>query len=191
MKHLMKVGAVAAAMTAANMAGASTNLITNGDFETGDVSGWACFNTGGARDFKCDADTGGLTPNTGNFYMELFQNGDVGTVEQTFATTAGEEYNLSFFSSFLLSRDVNSLAYTINGGAMMSVAQTGSMAKTFERFQAVSDVTTLSFFYATESGSGIIGVDDVSVAAVPLPASALLLLGALGALGVRARRKAA
>ena len=70
---------------------ASANLVTNGDFETGDFTGWTQGgNTGGTF-------VSGDFPNTGNFAADLGPSKAPGSLSQNLTTVAGGFYDLSFF----------------------------------------------------------------------------------------------
>jgi chitinase len=188
-KSYLQTGAVFAAMFVAAPVSAAT-LITNGDFEGGDLTGWTCSVSASS---SCDADTGSLSAHTGTYYMELFENIGVGSVTQTVATVAGQAYDFSFWSEFSQIVAANVLSYSLDGGAAQIVTPTLSHAQTTDSFVADDGFADITFFFETDGGTGIFAIDDVmltAVSEVPLPASAPLLLAAVGGLMMRGRRKA-
>jgi hypothetical protein len=73
---------------------ASANLITNGDFETGDFTGWTVTHASSGSLIFVDR---GVGPDTtfGAFFGAF--GTDFDSISQTFATTPGASYTLSFF----------------------------------------------------------------------------------------------
>src|SRR5436309_2150043 len=72
---------------------ASANLITNPGFETGNFSGWTTTPASSGSDFFVD-----LNPHSGTYAAWFGATGsDFDTISQTFATTAGVFYDLTFW----------------------------------------------------------------------------------------------
>ncbi|WP_426166330.1 autotransporter-associated beta strand repeat-containing protein [Sandarakinorhabdus sp. DWP1-3-1] len=73
-------------------AGLGGNLLTNGSFEAGNISGW----TTTGQSFAWSATTGGLNAVDGSFYAGTGCVSTACPLSQTVATTAGQSYVLSY-----------------------------------------------------------------------------------------------
>ncbi|SEL52625.1 PEP-CTERM protein-sorting domain-containing protein [Roseateles sp. YR242] len=174
---LLAMLAMLAAMSLALPAKAQ-NLVTNGGFETGDLTGWSgtvlanpysgvyCPGAGGAPEGSCEAFLGTA--------------GSSDTISQMISTVAGQLYTVSFSfqsdgstpSSLLVSFG-NQAAYSL-----LSPVSTDLHSYTFSGL-ATGASTELLFNFRNDPGYFI--VDGISVSAVPEPASfALCLAGVLG-----------
>jgi hypothetical protein len=133
---------------------------------------------------------------SGNQSLDITGHGNTGfnTVSQTFATTPGQAYSLSFYLGNMqdsAGSGLYSLASSVNVGATGNLTQLFTNAavtlnavnwalQTYG-FTATGASTTLTFTNATV-GDNFAGIDGVALAAVPEPAS-LAVWGAVSALG--------
>ena len=172
------------------MAAASTELITNGDFEAG-LTGWTCSDAD-----ACGTDTFmGVFAGAASWYG--FDNNGFATLSQSIATNVGATYDVSFWYQWA-EPDVyegNISTVDVGGTLLENLSNTTlSWTQVFASFVADAAVSTLTFTFETDPGTGTLNLDNVSVmeqmAPVPLPASALLLGGAIAGLGVMRRRRA-
>ena len=183
----MKTKVAFAALAAVLLAGgASAQLVTNGGFETGDLSGW----TANEVSFPIYTVTSPVASGSYAAQIAGFSYGP-DTLSQTIATTAGQGYRLSFAywqddfypngfdvswngTSVFSNTDIN----TGNAYALGSVRVVGTGSDTLV-FTAYNDP---AFTY----------LDDVALTAVPEPESWALLIAGFGAIGVaiRSRRSA-
>lgn len=194
----------------------SLNLLVNGDFGTPDIGitdfiplletpagfGWVIMNE--SSNFSVShigsfwAGMGGPLNSRGN--DQSVQIARSSSIAQSFATTPGTEYELSFYYSHnpftgpaeqAVSVEGNSILYeailfhdTPNSGANMM--WTLAMAT----FVADSSLTTLTFAGTPGADFHLFALDDVAVVStvIPLPASLFLLLSGLTTLSLRWRR---
>ena len=216
----MKTKLAAALFALFAVTSAQANVITNGNFESGST-GWSSV---GNVDLASQYGSGfyfgaGSVAQDGN-YAVAFNSGNSlanGVLWQSFATTAGKTYTVSFdygiTSSFLLTQAITVGVYgalplvALGGGVVTDTNPAGLLDTYTFDFVANSAISTLSFTdVITNFTLNLDGVlDNVSVnlkggdaavtppaaAPVPEPGSlALLGLGVLG-LGLARRRKAA
>lgn len=182
---------------------ASANLVTNGSFESGGyipssndtmtlsvgstvMDGWTV-----TEDFIAwigPANPWSLLANEGDFFLDLtdFSTGfPFGGVSQTIKTDKGQSYELSFDlgSSNRWGRP-SAIEASAAGTSNTFTSNTVGGISDWDRFSMVftanSESTTISLTGTT--GSRYIGLDNVSVSAVPVPAALLLFLS--GMLGI-------
>ena len=203
----LAVGTLAALASAnlaqADMLSTTTNLVQNPGFETGDFTDW----TQGGDTNGTSVDTS--MPNTG-MYSADFQNTSPGSLSQNLATTPGTLYNLSFyvaanpglitavvhpFELADLTQPMEFQAY-FGGVSVYDTAASGDpdgayVQITADNLAGTGATTTLEFDFSTnppEFSSADYFLDDVSVtAAVPEPATWVMLLAGVGLLGAATR----
>lgn len=165
---------------------AHANLVTNGGFETGDLTGWA---EAGADFAGADTDFA----HTGQFAFRGFDNDGFATLSQTIATVNGTTYDLSFWTAvhdFIHAGNI--LRYQVDAGPIGTVIQSLSYVQTTTSFVAAGASTTIQFYIETDGGTGTWLLDDVSVeAGSSVPDSSSLIVFAIAALGLAGFRKTA
>ena len=212
--RLLGIAAAVGLCLAAWPASADVNLLTNGSFEDGNYTGGVFVPLGAGATNITGWSIGGHSidwigsywqPQDGARSLDLNGTG-AGSVSQTFATTAGQQYKVSFWMSAnfdggpslkTIQVDVNDNTQTFSytGGSTSSGNMFWEQASFI--FVANSSTETLTFLSTTTGFSGnesfpaAFGpaLDNVTVQAVPeLSTWAMMLLGFAG-LGFVAYRR--
>jgi len=180
------------------MSSAHANLLTNGGFETGDLSGWTPTMAGGWLIAP------GANPHSGNFGVTAANAmaGGFAELAQTFNTVAGNQYTVDFWlrplsgsgdTPSVFSAHVDTSPDTTLLASLTDAAALPSFAEFQSTFYATSTTTTLRLlFYQPLAGNlNNWALDDVSVnpTAVPIPAAAWLFGSALSGLLAFSRGK--
>ena len=134
-------------------------------------------------------------PGNGN-YIDMdgstFDAGRIDTIA-TFAAFAGSTYSISFDYG-VNAANAETLTFGFAGWVGTLLIPAGGIASLTPftvTFQALTTGNSTLFFEAAGNDNQGPVIDNVSLAAVPLPAGGLLLLGALGGIAALRRRKAA
>lgn len=187
-----------AALSASLAQAAPVNLIQNGDFETGNLSGWsasgnvnAATGVGGNTYFGAGPFDGGAL----GFWAAAFNAGDTtpnGVISQTFTTVIGQLYELSFDYGVTQGGNQSLTASVAGQDHVASTTNTGFDHFSYS-FVATSDSTTLSFTDSpdnnTFSQDGLLDNVSVTAAAATVPEPASLALVGLAFAGVAATRR--
>lgn len=175
----------------ASAAAASANaaeLVTNGSFETGALSGWT--HTGNLGQSS-------VVPSSLNGGSFAYRNGAVGSdgiISQTVATVAGQPYDYSFWLSNYRS-GINDFTASLGGVVLQSFINSPAFAYTLFTGSVVATSSNATLSFAFRQDPSAWEINDISLAGgaggVPEPASwALMLTGFLGAGGaIRANRR--
>lgn len=201
-KRLVATAAFLGLMTAT----AQASLITNGSFELGSFTG-APFDTIGNGGTAITGWTVGgnsvdwigsyWQPQDGNRSIDLAGDGP-GTLSQSFATTVNQTYLVQYWMAG--NPDGAPTVKTLNANVIVNVPasfnDTGfdksNMGWTLKAFTFTANSTTSTLtFIDTDTGPFGPALDNVSVAAVPEPATwAMMILGFVGVGFMAYRRKA-
>lgn len=167
----------------------AVELVTNGGFETGDLTG---FSDSSEPEFAFVSTTAAHTGNYG------YLNGNVGqdgTLTQRVATQLGMTYRYSFY---LESDGATPNDVIVKLGNTVLLTQTNTGAFAYRNFSGtiIADGNNDALTFAFRNDNGFFGLDDVSLTSnagplpgVPEPASWALLATGFGLTGVAARRR--
>lgn len=188
----------------------SANLVTNSSFELGAyipssndtmtlsvgstaIDGWTVTN-----DFIAwigPLNPWSLTANEGNYYLDLtdFSTGSpFGGVSQNITTDIGQAYQLSFDlgSSNIWGRP-SAIEASAAGLSNTFTSSTSGGDSDWDQFSMLftANSTTTTILLKGVTGSQYIGLDNVSVSAVPVPAALILFISGIGALFAFGRNK--
>ena len=151
-------------LVATTLPASADNLIINGDFETGTFAGWTTTPAATGSDFGVT-----MLPPAHDTFGAFFSanDADFDSISQTFATTPGAFYDLSFFYEVVEPGSPPNNGFRVLFNNMLVFenlnAISGFGTFTFHNLQATGNMTTLEFQGRNVMGSDYL--DDVSVTA--------------------------
>ena len=136
------------------------NIVSNGDFETGDFSSWRI---GGHNKYQTFITT---DAESGNYAADLGTEGTEGTLSQTLKTTVGQQYELTFWLANLQAGNVQNFYAIVGGQTLYSEVnpQAHGYVEHVIDFTATSSTTRLIFEYRNDPSDW--HLDDVSVVGI-------------------------
>jgi len=191
--QLLNVRRLCFALLTAAFAGVSghasaQNLVNNGSFETGSFASWTEVGNTAFNGVQCP---GASFVSQGNCDAYFGPIGSLGGITQTLATTAGQQYLVTF----ALSGDgsvpsqllVNFGAQTLLNLSNAATTTTGFRTFAFDAVAAGAS-TLLSFNFRNDAG--FMELDNVAVTvAIPEPETYALMLAGFALLGMRRFRR--
>ncbi len=194
MTKLVRISLVLAlfAFATGALAHASSNLVTNGSFETGDFTGWT-LSGDTALTGVCDVSTcpGNFAPQDGNYAAYFGPVGDNASLSQMIPTTPGDTYTLSFYLANPVGGTPNYFNVTF-GNSSFSFTNFG-VAFGWQQFTmttlATSDQTNLSFTFRNDPAYWFLDNVSVTQGTTPEPGTLALFGSGVLALAGIARRK--
>src|SRR5579884_1148585 len=142
---------------------AATNLLVNGDFESGNFSGWTL--SGDTNDTFIDDGSFFGPPFSGSYEADLGTISSMGYLSQSIPTAAGANYLLSFWFS---NPDMDPNEFFVNWNGKTLFARTNFQASNWTNVQVTlpSSSTSGVLQFEFEDDSFVVLLDDVSVMAV-------------------------
>ena len=173
---IMKIGLLASAIAFAAAGPAlAANLVTNGDFGTGDFTGWTQFGNTGFTSVTAGVASFGPVGSTGG-------------ISQVLATAAAQTYHVSFDLS-AGGGATNSASVDFGGNNLLSISNTGGFGTTHYAYTVTGTGSdTLSFTF--QHDPDYYNLDNVAVS-VPEAATWVMLIAGFGLVGAAARRRRA
>lgn len=170
---------------------ARADLVTNGNFETGDFSGWTQFGSTALNGVAC---LGSASPTVaaGNCSAFFGPVAATGGISQTLATVAGASYDITFF--FLPDGgSPSSFEFNWAGGASRLTLNSPAEASGYTRYDlrlvAPASSTAISFAFRDDPGTLFLDAVSINAAPVPEPTPLALALAGLGVVGAVVRRR--
>jgi hypothetical protein len=151
-------------------------IVQNGGFETGDYSSWT-LNDSGGPDRVVSSGSTSITPYAGTYAFAFGQANSLAYLSQSFPTTTGQPYLLSFWLS---NPTAGSNSYgqreqfqaNWNGTTLTNLSNPAVMAWTKFSFLVTATGTSTVLQFAVRNDPDYFGLDDVSVVPVFAPSIA-------------------
>ncbi len=184
-------------VSAAGAATASGNLLTNGDFATGDLTGWTLNAPGRPTEPPYIQVTNNFTRGCFSaayycFYTKVGTPGDFVDLSQSFHSKAGSPLTIDFHFLQQVAGPTNPLSFSVvlDGTTLGTFTNTSFVVDQLVALHALSTGNdTLDFKFAEFQGLGAQAIGGVSVS-VPEPASWALMITGFGLTGASLRRRA-
>lgn len=168
--------------------GAAHAALVNGDFETGDFTGWTIDTV---NNWALVINSG--TQHGGNYEAQLGTYGTAGTLSQAFSTTAGQEYTMSFWlaNDYKDATNVFSVLWNNQVVALNPVIDP-TVASGYTKYaftaSAADATSTLAFNFLNDQS--VYHLDDVEATPTPIPAAVVLFgSGLMGLAGLKKRKQ--
>jgi hypothetical protein len=152
--------------------GARADLIVNGDFETGDFTGWTLSgNTSDPTTFGVDSNF----PHSGNFAAFFGPVGSLGFLSQTVATTPGATYTLDFFVMNEDGTSPNEFSAAVGSTVVMDAVNVPTFDYQEFRFNVTATAAATVVQFGFRNDFSFFDIDDVKLQPVPEPGSLVCL----------------
>jgi hypothetical protein len=186
MRHLILASA-AAAIAFAQPVLASTNLVTNGSFETGDFTGWSQFGNTSFTGVNGPGNFSGVNPTDGDYQAFFGAVGSVGGIMQTVSTVAGKTYYVSY-DLYNFGGIPSSFSATFNGVTLSALNDPPAFGYSRHTFAATAAGSSANLVFGLRHDPSYYLLDNVSIA-VPEASTWALMIAGFGLVGFAARRR--
>lgn len=167
---------------------ARADLLTNGSFETGDLTGW----TDGGNTSNAFVTTGPfgsfIGAEDGTYYVIAGPQGSDETLSQTFSDTAGNALDISFWLA-AVGDSPSDLSISFNGTTLLSLTDPTTNGIWTNYSFAVTATGSDTFTVGFRDDPGVLALDNFSIAGTPLPATWTMLLPCVVGFGLLAHRR--
>lgn len=139
-------------------------MVENGDFETGDFTGWTL--SGDTSDtFVDNGSISGITPYSGIYEAALGTSSSLGYLSQTLPTATGASYLLSLWFNNPYA-DPSKFLASWNGKTLFAETNLGTFNWTNIQVLVSAAVTNTVLQFGFQDNYGFLGLDDISVTPV-------------------------
>lgn len=140
-------------------------IVQNGDFETGDFTGWTQSGDN-SYTFVDDGSQSGIAPYSGNYEATLGTSNSLGYLSQTLPTTVGASYLLSFWLNSPDGQTPNAFLALWNNNTLLDETNLPAFGWTNIRSVVKATGSSAVLQFGFRDDPSYLGLDDISVVPV-------------------------